>query len=279
MATIRQPGARQVRLPGLQRAEVLIGLGMLAAVAWTYLFYQDWSMSRMDAAAMAEPATGAWGVQELLLLFVMWGVMMAAMMLPSVTPMVLLFAALSRQLAENKSRENRAQEPPLWKTGIFLSGYLVVWTGFSVLATLGQWGLHAAALLSEMMFTTSSLVGGVVLMAAGIYQWTPLKQACLAHCRSPLAYLMTEWRSGTWGAFRMGFIHGAYCTGCCWLLMTLLFVVGVMNLWWIIALSVFVLVEKVVSKGVWLARGSGLLLIAWGGWMLGGSVLSGYFWR
>ena len=129
----------------LERAEVLIGLGVLAAVAWTYLFYQDWSMSQMDAAAMAEPATGVWGAQELSLLFVMWGVMMAAMMLPSVTPMVLLFAAVSRKLAENKSRENRAQEFPLLRTGIFLSGYLAVWIGFSLLATLGQWGLHAAA--------------------------------------------------------------------------------------------------------------------------------------
>lgn len=274
MATIIPFDGIRARLPGSQRAGLLIGLGVMAALAWTYLFYQDWSMSQMDAAAMTEPATGVWGVQELSLLFAMWGVMMAAMMLPSVTPMMLLFAAVSRGRVENGPLEkNRAKEQPLLRTGIFVSGYLSVWTGFSLLATLGQWGLHAAVLLTEMMVTTSSLVGGMVLMAAGIYQWTPLKQVCLAHCRSPLAYLMTGWRSGAWGAFCMGFTHGAYCTGCCWLLMALLFVVGVMNLWWIIGLSVFVLVEKVLSKGVWLARGSGLLLIVWGGKMLLSAVL------
>ena len=247
------------------RAGVLLGLGLIAALSWIYLFYQDWAMSQMDMADMAAPSTSVWGMTDVLLLFVMWAVMMAAMMLPSVAPMVLLFAQVNRQF--------HAQNKRFVRTWIFVAGYLSVWTGFSLLATLGQWALHASALMTDMMVTTSTVLGGGVLIAAGVYQWTPAKRVCLAHCRSPLAFLMNNWQSGAWGAYRMGVTHGAYCTGCCWLLMALLFVVGVMNLWWIIGLSVFVLVEKVLSKGVWLARGSGLLLIVWGGKMLLSAVL------
>lgn len=263
-----QLDAHAPHLPGVQRAGLLISIGLLASLAWTYLFYLDWNMSQMSAADMPDPATGLWGVRELLLLFAMWVVMMAAMMLPSVVPMLLAFAAMSRKMAANPTAQNHAAIQPGYNSWIFLSGYLMVWSGFSLLAVLAQWGLHAATMLSEMMVTTSSLLGGGILMAAGIYQWTPLKQTCLSHCRSPLAYLLTEWHSGAGGAFRMGFTHGAYCTGCCWMLMALLFVVGVMNLWWIIALSLVVLAEKVLNKGLWLARISGLMMIAWGGSML-----------
>ena len=245
---------------GSDRAGVVLGLCMIAALSWAYLFYQDWAISRMDMAVMAEPGTGAWGGGDVLLLFVMWAVMMAAMMLPSVTPMVLLFAQVNRQF--------NAQNKPFVRTWIFVAGYLSAWTGFSLLATLGQWALHAASLMTDMMVATGSVLGGLVLIAAGVYQWTPAKHACLAHCRSPLTFLMTGWHSGAWGAYRMGITHGAYCTGCCWLLMALLFVVGVMNLAWIVALTVFVLVEKILPHGLWIARGGGLLLIAWGGWMV-----------
>ena len=248
-----------------ERVGVLLGLGLIVGLSWSYLFYQDWAMSQMDMAAMAEPSVSAWGVSDVALLFVMWAVMMAAMMLPSVTPMVLLFARVNRQFHQQNKRFVR--------TWIFVAGYLSAWAGFSLLATLAQWALHAAALMTDMMATTNSWLGGGALIAAGVYQWTPAKHACLAHCRSPLSFLMTGWHSGAWGAYRMGITHGAYCTGCCWLLMAVLFVVGVMNLAWIVGLSVFVLFEKILPHGVWIARGSGLLLIALGGWtMLGGGV-------
>jgi predicted metal-binding membrane protein len=149
-------------------------------------------------------------------------------------------------------------------TGLFVLGYLLVWGGFSVAAALAQWGLHAAALLSATLTTTSPLVGGGLLIAAGAWQLTPLKQACLARCRHPVAWLMTEWRDGAGGALAMGARHGAYCLGCCWALMGLLFVAGVMNLLWVAAITAFVLVEKVAPGGVWVGRATSILLIAAG---------------
>ena len=145
--------------------------------------------------------------------------------------------------------QRREREDPVVPTAVFLLGYLLVWTGFSALATLAQWGLHSAALLSPMMVSTSSVMGGVLLLAAGIFQWTPLKNACLIHCRSPLAFLMSEWRDGKRGALLMGVKHGSYCVGCCWILMALLFVAGVMNLLWVASITAFVLIEKVVPRG------------------------------
>jgi predicted metal-binding membrane protein len=160
-------------------------------------------------------------------------------------------------------RQDRACVP-VW---VFLAGYLALWTAFSLAATLAQWGLHRLALISPLMVATSPLLGGLVLMAAGVYQCTPLKQACLRHCRTPLHFLLSCWRDGTAGAFLMGLRHGIYCLGCCWLLMMVLFAVGVMNLAWIAALSVLVLVEKLIRRGVWVAKAAGLVLMGWGGWM------------
>ena len=137
----------------------------------------------------------------------------------------------------------------------------MVWIGFSALATLAQWGLHEAALLSPMMVSTSPILGGVLLLSAGIFQWTPWKYTCLKHCRSPLGFLMTDWRDGAWGAFWMGLRHGSYCTGCCWFLMALLFVAGVMNLLWVAAITAFVLVEKMVPRGDLVGRVAGGVLI------------------
>jgi predicted metal-binding membrane protein len=128
-------------------------------------------------------------------------------------------------------------------------------------------GLHSLALISPMMVGTSPLLGSLLLIAAGVYQWTPLKQACLTHCRSPLQFLLTCWQDGSAGAFLMGLRHGAYCLGCCWLLMAVLFAVGVMNLAWIAALSVFVLLEKIIPRGFWAAKVAGLFLMGLGGWM------------
>lgn len=247
------------------RAIVLAGLAGLAALAWLYMFYEARAMANTGVCQcmglkMSRPDTQPWSAFELIPLFLMWAEMMVAMMIPSAAPMILMFAMVNRK--------RRAQERPFVPTGIFLLGYLAVWTAFSGLAALAQWTLHATALLSPMMVSTSPVLGGVILIAAGVFQWTPLKNACLTHCRSPLSFLMTDWREGKAGAFLMGLKHGAYCTGCCWFLMALLFVAGVMNMWWVALISVFVLWEKVAPRGLWLGRVTGLFLVGWGSWMM-----------
>jgi len=185
----------------------------------------------------------------------MWAVMMVGMMAPSAAPMLLLFAAA--QAGRNK------RGLPL-TTLAFALGYIAVWASFSVGATGAQWGLHQAAMLSAVMASSSGRLSGAILMAAGVYQLTPWKSNCLTHCRSPLGFLMTDWRNGTGGAFRMGFRHGAYCLGCCWALMCVLFVVGVMNLIWVAALTSFVLIEKTGPAGAIVARVAGAAMIAVG---------------
>ncbi len=254
----------------LERDRIIIlgGLAGLTALAWAYIVYLAWDMGSMEmgtgmAVAVAMPNMQTWGAVDFALMFVMWAVMMVAMMVPSAAPMVLVFATVNRR----RYREHRGSFVP---TAVFLLGYVVVWTGFSALATLAQWALHAAALLSPMMISTSPLLGGTLLVAAGVFQWTSLKHACLAHCRSPLGFIMSEWREGTRGALVMGLKHGAYCVGCCWFLMGLLFVAGVMNLLWVAIIASFVLVEKVASVGNWVGRAAGLLLIGWGVWMAAG---------
>lgn len=241
------------------RAIVIGGLIGIAALSWGYMFHLAWQMQAVDAH-MAAAQAQTWSPTDLALLFVMWAVMMVAMMTPSAAPMVLTYAAIRRQ------RHNTVR--PLTPTTCFLAGYLSVWTGFSVLATLAQWALHQAAILSPMMVSVSSLFGGLLLVAAGIFQWTPLKHACLRHCRSPLGFLLTDWQEGHSGAFRMGLKHGSYCTGCCWALMALLFVAGVMNLLWVAAIAAFVLVEKLVPAGHWVGRVGGLSFVGWGVWLI-----------
>jgi predicted metal-binding membrane protein len=204
----------------------------------------------------------AWSPVQIIPLFLMWTEMMVAMMIPSAAPMILMFASVNRK--------RRADERPFVPTGIFLLGYLAAWTGFSALAAVTQWALHSRALLSPMMASTSPILGGTLLCAAGVFQWTPLKNACLTHCRSPLSFLMTDWREGKSGAFAMGLKHGAYCTGCCWFLMALLFVAGVMNMWWVAIISVLVLLEKAAPKGLWLGRIAGAFLVVWGAWVMVG---------
>ncbi len=204
------------------------------------------------------PHVQAWEGLDIASAFVMWAVMMVAMMLPSAIPVVLMFVAIKRGHGEPHSFALAA---------MFLMGYLIVWMGFSALATLAQWGLHTVAALSPGLVSVSPLVGGALLAAAGIFQWTPLKHACLTQCRSPRGFFMTEWRDGTRGALLIGLKHGRYCLGCCWLLMGLLFVAGVMNLAWVAVIAVFILVEKVVPAGQWVGRAAGLLLIGWGVWM------------
>jgi predicted metal-binding membrane protein len=186
---------------------------------------------------------------------------MVAMMTPSAAPMILMFAGINR-----RSQKQQVSYVP---TSVFLLGYLVVWAAFSVVATAAQWGLHAVSLLSPIMVSTTPVLGGILLLIAGIYQWTPLKHACLSKCRSPLGFVLNEWREGRWGAFLMGLKHGGYCTGCCWSLMALLFVAGVMNLVWVAAIAGFVLLEKMAPAGQRMGQAAGALMVAGGVVLLG----------
>ena len=247
------------------RRLVLAALAALTLPAWGYLAYEAHAMYHTGVCCcaglkMSGPDTAPWAADTLLPLFLMWAVMMVAMMIPSAAPMVLTFAAVQRK--------RREQEQPFVPTIFFLAGYLAVWTAFSLVAAVAQWVLHARALLSPMMASASPVLGGALLIVAGVFQWTPLKRACLGHCRSPLNFVMTGWREGARGAFLMGLKHGTYCTGCCWILMALLFVAGVMNLWWVAILTVLVLVEKAVPKGQLVGNIAGALLVGWGVWLL-----------
>lgn len=234
------------------RLVVLGGLVGITTLAWGYMVYLARKMEAMDMT-MAMTNMQAWGHVDLVMLFVMWSVMMVAMMVPSAAPMILTFAMINRR--------RRHREEPFVATAFFLAGYLMVWTGFSVLVTLAQWKLHAAALLSPMMVSTSPILGAILLLAAGAFQWTPFKDACLTHCRSPMGFLTTQWREGIRGALFMGLRHGSYCAGCCWFLMALLFVAGVMNLLWVAAITAFVLIEKVIPRGDLVGRAAGGVLV------------------
>jgi len=214
----------------------------------------------MGEGMMMAMAPMAWTPGYAVLMFFMWWVMMMAMMLPSASPMILLFARFNRS--------QREKGAPYVPTAIFALGYLLMWAAFSLVAVAAQWGLERSGLLSSMMASTSVILGAVLLLAAGVYQLTPLKYACLKHCRSPLFFISHHWRPGDWGALRMGVEHGAFCTGCCWFLMALLFYGGVMNLFWIIGLALIVLVEKVAPAGHWVGWIMGMGLIAWGGGLL-----------
>jgi predicted metal-binding membrane protein len=243
----------------LRRDQVVVRAALVALVvaSWAYLVYLASAMTNMaDMANMAMPAVHAWSWVEIAALVVMWSVMMVAMMTPSAAPMIVMFAAIHRRRV--------AAGRPAVATAIFVVGYLVIWTIFSVVAALAQAGLHAAALLSPAMVATSPLLSGLLLIVAGVFQWTPLKHTCLATCRSPMSFLMTGWRPGRRGAFMVGLRHGVYCLGCCWALMALLFVVGVMNLFWVAAIAAVVLLEKVAPGGHFLGRIGGVALVAAG---------------
>ena len=237
------------------RAIVTVGLVGVAALGWAYLLYVARDMSDMSAD-IAMPSTEAWGMVDLALLFVMWVVMMLAMMVPSASPLILMVAFINRK--------RRERDDPLVPTGLFLAGYLLAWTAYSAVATGAQWGLHTTSLLSPAMVSTSPVLGGILLLTAGIFQFTSLKQACLSHCRSPVGFVLGHWREGRGGALRMGMEHGLFCVGCCWVLMALLFVAGVMNLLWVAVISLFVLAEKVLAKGELVGRLGGAALLTAG---------------
>jgi predicted metal-binding membrane protein len=219
------------------RVVLVAGLIAVLALAW------GWLLAGAGMEMSAVEMTG-------------WWVMMVAMMLPGAAPMLLLFARVNRK--------EKAAGAPLVPTALFAAGYLLVWGGFGAVATALQWGLESARLLSPMLVTTNHWLGAGILVTAGLWQLTPLKAVCLRHCRTPLGFLIGNWRAGRLGALRMGLEHGAFCLGCCWFLMALLFFGGVMNLYWIAGLAVFVLLEKIIPHGHWLGGMAGIGLVAWG---------------
>lgn len=247
-----------------ERGVVLLALAGVTAIAWLYLFIarqnMDMSMPAMsdmpgmpDRRDMAMPFAAPW-------VFAMWWVMMLGMMLPSAAPMILTFGALQRR--------KRERDQPYVPTAMFVAGYLLVWGVFSLAATAAQWTLQQGALLSPMLALTSPLAGGALFILAGIYQLTPLKNACLRQCRSPFAFVLNHWRDGRYGALRMGASHGLYCLGCCWVLMVLLFAVGVMNLIGVAAIAALVFVEKLMRGGVWVGRVGGGAMAVFGVWLM-----------
>jgi predicted metal-binding membrane protein len=262
-SAIPAPDARVIA-PALSRADRIAiwgGLAALSALAWLYLWRMPAGgnsmasmagmagMAAMPGMSMASP----WSPAQLWMTFSMWAVMMVAMMMPSAAPMVTLYARIV---------EGRGSSPRL-RVWLFAGGYIAVWTAFSVGAAMMQAALDNAAMLTGAM-RVAPLMGGIILALAGIYQISPLKRRCLRHCQSPMGFLMIHWRDSMSGALAMGAWHGVFCVGCCWMLMGLLFVAGVMNLAWVALLTTFVLIERVTPWGQIIAAVSGFALIAGG---------------
>jgi predicted metal-binding membrane protein len=255
------------------RLIIIAALGILALLAWADLVWlaNDMSMGGMDMTGfrmipagqgLMMPASAPWQPIEFGYVLAMWTVMMIGMMTPSATPMILIYARVGRQAA--------SKGQPFAASSWFAAGYLLAWTAFALIATSAQWALERAALLTPTMQSASNVLGGSVLIAAGLYQWTPVKEACLSYCRAPLVFIMRHggFRREASGAVALGFCHGLYCVGCCWALMALLFVGGVMNLLWIAGLAILVLLEKAIPFGRTVARLAGLAFIAGGVWLL-----------
>ena len=257
-----------------ERGIILAALLVIAALAWIWVVREAARMSaidmpgmegmRMNHLQMLSPAFAPWSGTLATWLFAMWFVMLVGMMTPSAAPRVLLYAGVARHAAAR----GHAFASATW----FFGGYLAAWAAFSLLAMLAHWSLESAALMTPAMQAASRPLGGALLLAAGVYQWLPLKQACLARCRAPLAFIQQHggFQASASGSLRLGFRHGLYCVGCCWALMALLFVGGVMNLLWIAGLAMLVLVEKLAPTATWIVRGSGIALIVAGLQMLAG---------
>jgi predicted metal-binding membrane protein len=254
-----------LKLEAMLRRDRLVfvaGLVIVVAMAWTWLLLgAGMNMSAVEMTQMA--GMNGWLMQQAewtpgyaALMFSMWWIMMIAMMLPSAAPVLLLYIRVIR-------KDKRASASPVMGS-VFAAGYVIAWGVFSLVATALQWVMEANHLMSPMMETTNVWLGAAILISAGVWQLTPIKDMCLRHCRTPLGFLIGNWRPGHLGALRMGVEHGAYCLGCCWFLMTLLFFGGVMNLYWIVGLAAFVLLEKMLPNGHWFGRTTGVVLIAWG---------------
>jgi predicted metal-binding membrane protein len=237
-----------------RRTSLIVLLILFPLVCWSWIVVMARDMYGPMTGASAWMMTARWDAPHLVLLWAMWAVMMTGMMLPSATPLIVLAGNASQARAGH--------------TGLLALGYLAVWALFSVGATALQWRLAQLFVITPMMEVSSRTTAAVFLVVAGVYQWTPWKRACLTKCQSPLAFLMRRWRSGGWGAFRMGAEHGAYCVGCCWALMLLLFAGGVMNLTVIAALTAFVAFEKLAPVGLQSTRVSGALLIGTAAWLI-----------
>ncbi len=234
------------------RAQASSGLivWLPALAGWALLYWGATNMGS-PAAQLTMPMSD-WSAANWAAVFIMWAVMMAAMMLPTAMPMVSVFGTLNRSRGE------------AGRTLAFVGGYLALWTAFGAAATAAQWALQTGGFLSPMIVSMSPALSGALLIIAGVFQFTPLKHACLRACRSPLGFLVTDWRDGLWGAARMGIRHGLYCLGCCWALMALLFVGGAMNLLWIAALTLLVAMEKLAPKGDIIAKALGAVMIGGG---------------
>ena len=254
------------------RVIIIASLVVLTVLAWFHLVWlaNDMAMGGMDMTgyrmipagqALMMPASSPWQPIEFAYVFVMWVVMMIGMMTPSVTPMILIYTRIGRQAAKSR---------PFASVAWFAGGYFLAWTAFSLVATSLQWALERAALLTPMMASASNIVGGTLLIFAGLYQWTPLKDVCLLQCQAPLGFILSHggFQGTTTNSLMLGFRHGLYCLGCCWALMVLLFAVGVMNLFWIAALAILVLLENVKPSGRVIARIAGIASFAGGVWML-----------
>ena len=228
---------------------VTFNLLILTSLAgWVFLAWAALDMTNPLAMLMM-PMSSLWSAANIIAIFIMWSLMMMAMMLPSAAPMILTFAGLSRQ--------NRMK----FSTISFTGAYLVIWIIFSVVAVIIHWLLQHTGLMSAKMVTSSELLSGILLITVGVLQFSPLKKSCLKYCRSPISFLMTDWRKGIKGAWIMGFRHGWYCLGCCYALMLLLFVGGVMNIAWVAALPLAVAIEKMLPRGESIAKFLGGALI------------------
>ena len=235
------------------RIIVLSAATVLVLVSWLALI-QTHSPSAPAHAILEPHATG--GLAAIVIAALMWMGMTVAMMLPPVLPWILFFSSVAR--------EQDARRSPLPPTALFASGYFAVWGGYCLVAATIQTTLQDLALLSAVELRTGPYLGGALLVGAGIFQLSPLKAACLKHCRSPLAFFLARWREGPSGAVGMGFRHGLYCLGCCWALMAVAFALGVMNLLWMAALTLILCVEKIAPGGQRLGRAFGVMLIVWG---------------
>jgi predicted metal-binding membrane protein len=269
---------REIRSPAwtaLLRREsdvALAALALITTLSWLWVLHLGARMSLMDKPGMAgvrmthlrmlSPDLVPWSPALGGFLFVMWVVMMVAMMTPSVAPMILVYLQVARRAATQGMRFASA--------GWFFSGYVMAWTLFAALATMAQWALESAAMMTPAMRTASPVIGGAVLIAAGVYQWLPFKYACLSRCRAPLSFIQEHggFQPQALASVHLGLVHGLYCVGCCWALMALLFVGGIMNLLWIAALMVVVLLEKLLPRVLWLSRGLGVLAILAGVWLI-----------
>ncbi len=240
--------------------KILALLIIITLTAWGFLFYQYWQMNTLPMSKLWMPPDSVWQWQmgDFIVVYIMWAVMMAAMMLPSAIPMIKVFSI--------SCEKKYGRDTPY--SYLFSLAYLSIWFLFSIVLTLLQWQLHGLHWLSGMMENTNTLFAATLLISAGIYQFTTLKNACLNYCRTPLSFLLNSWQNGKSGAFYMGLTHGSICLGCCWAQMLIMFAVGVMNISAMVLITLFILLEKSLAKNEKImSKTAGVLLCFWGGFL------------